>query len=131
MKQLISIQTRGYTLMVEALVAFALFLVAAISFYGLIANVHKAEAKARQTVAATAYAREILEINRALGFTELKLGKSSGDVSLSALRGGNRSKIEMDYTVEVTNGPESGIKSILVEVSWYDGQVSLEGYVGE
>lgn len=117
--------------MVEALVAFALFLVAAISFYGLIANVHKAEAKARQTVAATAYAREILEINRAQGFKELKLGKQMGEVSLSALRGDNRSKMDMDYLVEVTNGPESGIKSILVRVSWYDGRVVLEGYVGE
>ena len=122
---------KGYTLMVEALVAFALFLVAAISFYGLIANVHKAEAKARQTVAATAYAREMLEINRAVGYTDLKLGKQTGQVSLAALRGDNRSKIEMNYVVEVRNGPESGIKSIFVQVNWHNGRVSLEGYVGE
>mgnify|MGYP000032303264 CR=1 FL=1 len=125
------ISERGYVLLVEALVAFSLFLVAAIGFYSMLAGVHRAETKARQTRAATAYARELLEQNRGAGYSALKIGKTSGHYSLKANRGKVATQMEMDYLVQVTDGPISGVKSVKVRVVWHDGQVSLEGYVGE
>lgn len=122
---------RGFALLVEALVAFSLFLIAAIGFYSMLAGVHRAETKARQTMAATAYAREILEQQRAVGYSALKTGKTSGHFSLKANRKEVASQMEMDHLVEISEGPISGVKAVKVEVVWHDGQVSLEGYVGE
>lgn len=126
-----SVNERGFALLVEALVAFSLFLIAAIGFYSMLAGVHRAETKARQTMAATSYARELLEQQRALGYGGLKTGKTSGHLSLKANRKEVASQMEMDHLIEVSEGPISGVKAVKVEVVWHDGQVSLEGYVGE
>jgi len=125
------IEQNGYTLLVEALVAFSLFLVAALGFYSMLAGVQRAELKARRTVAATAYAKELLEIHRAYNYPDLPLGKTSGSRSVQAVRRGTTSTMTMNHLVTVRDGPMTGTKSILVEVSWHSGSVSLEGYVGQ
>ena len=111
--------------------AFSLFLIAAIGFYSMLAGVHRAETKARQTMTATSYARELLEQQRALGYSGLKTGKTSGHLSLKANRKEVASQMEMDHLIEVSEGPISGVRAVKVKVVWHDGQVSLEGYVGE
>lgn len=122
-------QEGGFVLLVEAVVAFSIFLVAAFTFYGTMANASRAEAKARQTVAATAFARELLETQRAVGYEDLLLGEESGRISLDTVRGDARGVIDISYRVNVRTGPGKGLKSVKVEVGWKDGRIDLETYV--
>lgn len=122
-------QTGGFVLLVEVVVAFSLFLIAAFTFYGTMANASRAEAKARQTVAATAFARELLETQRAMGYEALVLGEESGQITLDTLRGEARGSINISYRVDVRTGPGKGLKSVRVVVGWKGGQIDLETYV--
>ncbi len=116
-------------LLVEAMVSFAIFLLASVSFYGLLANSRRAEAKASQTVAATAYARQLMESARLKGYSSLKVGTESGSRSVTTSRRGVLGKYVLKSLVTVYDGPDSGAKSVLVRVSWHQGEVSLESYV--
>lgn len=116
-------------LLVEAMVSFAIFLLASVSFYGLLANSRRAEAKAAETVAATAYARQLMESTRVRGYASLKVGTESASSSFATDRKGVTGQTVLKSLVTVYDGPGSGVKSILVRVAWNRGEVSLESYV--
>lgn len=116
-------------LLVEAMVSFALFLLASLSFYGLLANSRRAEANARQTTAATAYARQLLESASLTGYSSLKVGSVKGSRTWATSRGGVAGQTVFTSTVTVYDGPGSEVKSVLVTVSWAQGKISMETYV--
>ncbi len=118
-------------LLVEALVSFAIFLLASIFFYGLLANSRRAEAKAAETVVATTYARELMESARVKGYGTLKVGSESGSRSFATNRQGVIGQTVLKSVVTVYDGPGSGVKSIVVNVAWSRGEVSIESYITE
>lgn len=111
------------------MVSFAIFLLASVSFYGLLANSRRAEAKAAETVAATAYARQLMESTRVKGYETLKVGTESSTSTSATSRQGVAGQTVLKSTVTVYDGPGSGVKSVLVRVAWNRGEVSLESYV--
>jgi Tfp pilus assembly protein PilV len=142
MRDRVSHKNRRGVLLVEALVAFALFLIASVALFGLMANTRRAESKARQSLAANAYARQLMEGCRLKGYSGLTVGTTKGTksfstyevdsalvkgkkVSTSTLEGATK----MSYTVTVYEGPGTGVRSIVVNVTWYQGFVTLESYV--
>jgi type II secretory pathway pseudopilin PulG len=116
-------------LLVEALVAFALFLMASVAFFGLLAHSRQAETKARQTLAANALARQLMEASRLKGYSGLAVGTSKGSHDVSGDRDGISTRTRMSYTVTVYDGPGSGVKSVVVKVGWNQGWETLESYV--
>lgn len=113
----------------EAMVAFTLFLMTSIFFYGLLANSRAAQAKAEQTFEATAYARELMEGARQKGYSSLALGSQSGSRTLATSRRGVSGQTVLNSLTTVSSGPVSDSKSILVTVSWNQGRISMETYV--
>lgn len=118
-------------LLIEALVSFMLFLIASLSLYALLATSHRASGRARQTVAATSLARDLLEQARARGYDRLKLGEESGRTRLQSQRGHLPGGLILSWKVSVTSAPDD-LKSILVSVTWVQepvATVELETYV--
>lgn len=129
-------------LLVEALVAFALFLLASVALFGLMANARRAETKARQSLTANSYARQLMESSRIKGYAGLKAGVTKGSKNFSTYDSVTRkvkgkstttsqldSTTRMSSTVTVYEGPGAGVRSIVVEVKWHQGFVKLESYV--
>lgn len=122
----------------EALVSFALCLIASIAFYGLMANTRRADAKARHLIEANSYARQLMESQRLKGYGNLKAGTTTASKTFSAQTASTVGKKSLSTTtstakmtskVTVYEGPGAGVRSILVTVSWQDGRVQLESYV--
>ena len=116
-------------LLIEAMVSFTLFMLTSIFFYGLLANSRAAQAKAEQTIEATAYARDLMEGARLKGYSSLSLGSQTGSRKLATSRRGVTGQTVLTSQTTVANGPVSDSKSILVTVSWNQGRVSMETYV--
>ena len=113
----------------EALISFVLFLLASLSFYGLLANSRTAETNARQTTAATAYARQLMESATRKGYASLTVGAQTGKRTLTTSRQGVSGQTVFSSVVTVYSGPGSDTKSILVTVSWNKGKIEMETYV--
>lgn len=125
-------------LLVEALVSFALCLLASIAFYGLMANTRRADAKARHLIEANSYARQLMESHRQKGYSNLKPGTAKSSKTMTTQTVGNIGKKQrttttsastMLGTVTIYEGPGTGVRSIVVTVAWNDGKVQLESYV--
>lgn len=111
--------------------SFSLFLIASLAFYGLMANTRRAEAKARQVLLANAYARQLMEAQHVKGYSTLKLGTTKSQMAFSSQQGGVSGQTVMDTEVTVSEGPASGLRSVVVTVAWHQGRVSLESYVSQ
>ncbi len=124
------------TLLIEAMVSFLIFLLAAMVFYSLLATSRRAESKSRETVAAVALAREVLEGAQGLGYDALPLGEEKGELLLASERDGptRRSGVtgqtRLVYTRVVRQVPGRMVKSVVTTVTWHNGRVEIEGYVG-
>lgn len=118
-------------LLVEALVSFAILLLASVVFYGLMATTRNAEAKAHQVMAANALARQTMESYRLKSYSSLKVGSLTSNHEVKGHRGGAEGITRLTNTATVYDGPGIGVKSIVVEVSWHQGRVQLESYVTE
>lgn len=125
-------------LLVEALVSFAICLIASIAFFGLMANTRRADAKARHVLEANAYARQLMESQRLKAYADLKVGSTTASKVMTSetvsTRGSNQvtstsSGTLMTGDVTVYEGPGTGVRSIVVTVTWNDGKVQLECYV--
>jgi type II secretory pathway pseudopilin PulG len=124
-------RSRRGALLIEALVSFAIFMVAALAFYGVMAHTRRADAKAREVLAANAYARQLMESQRIRGYSSLALGSSQVSKKLEVQRGGVRGELPLNGTITISNGPGSGVKTILVQVGSGQSSVTLESYVTE
>ena len=129
MSPISSNKRRRGVLLVEAMVSFFIFLIASIAFYGLMANTRRADMKARQVLAANAYARQLMEGQRIKGYSSLKLGTTKSSKQFLSDRDGVAGATRVDTVVTVYEGPGSGVKSIVVTVSGNQGKISLESYV--
>lgn len=119
------------TLILEALISFMLFFVFSLTAYGLLANSRRGEAKARQNLIATAFAREKMEELRAQSFEALPYGSTKGTETLSGRREDVSLERKLTYVTEVNKGPLSSLKHIVVTVYWEKNQLSLESYLGQ
>ncbi len=124
-------------LLVEALVALLLFLLASLVLYSLLGTARSAETRSRETLAAQAVCRQLLETARALGPDGLALGEESGTVGFESqregFRAGNRplqGAIQFDFVRTVRPVPGTELKSVVVEVTWARGRTEMETYVG-
>ena len=116
-------------LLIEALVSFAIFLIASLAFYGMLANTRRADAKARHVLAANAYARQLMETQRSRGYASLALGTTRGSKQLTVERDGVKGSLNMASSVTISIGPGVGVKTILVQVTSTLSSVTLESYV--
>jgi Tfp pilus assembly protein PilV len=119
------------SLLVEALVAFALMFTVSVVAMGLQAQSHRAKEKARSTAAATSMARQILEQAQMTGYNKLELGKSQQERFVAFGRGSVTGSSHLRATQVVSDGPLKGLKSVWVEVTWQSGRVDLEGFVSQ
>lgn len=119
------------TLLVEALVCFAIFLVASLVFYGLVATTHRSDAKARQILAANHYARQLLESAQAQGYSSLKVGTTTGQRDVSQIGRDTAGLTRLRSEVRVSDGPGLGVKTVLVTITWAGGRLTMESYVVE
>lgn len=106
-----------------------IFLIAAFGFFGLMANSHKAEVKARQTLAATSLARELLETSRSRGYAALKVGTEQGSRSVVTSRNSVPGQSLLEYTLTVTQGSSATYKAVQAVVVWKGGRIDMESYV--
>lgn len=120
------------------MVSFSIFLLAAVAFYGLLANTRRADLKARQVLTANGYARQLMEGQRLKGYSNLKLGTTTGNRTVATERNDGvvtkksktvKGAMLMTSTVTVSEGPGTGVRSIVVLVSWKGGKVQLQTYV--
>lgn len=113
----------------EAMVSFAIFLIASLAFYGLMANTRRADAKAREVLATNAYARQLIESQRVKGYASLKTGTSTGSKDLALGRDRVKGSLRMTTTITISEGPGTGVRTISVQVRSNQSSVTLETYV--
>lgn len=120
------------------MVSFSIFLLAAVIFYGLLANTRRADLQARQLLTANAYARQLMEAQRLKGYPNLKIGSTQTTRTIASERAdgartSNSSTVggafALTSTITVTDGPGPDVRSVLVEVAWRGGKVQLQTYV--
>jgi hypothetical protein len=116
-------------LLVEALISFGLMFTVALTVFGLQAQAHRARYKARNMIAATSFARQLLEEARDTSYDELSLGESKQERVVEFDRDGKPGKAQFFAVVEVRPGPLDDTKSVAVNVTWTSGKVDLETYV--
>ena len=129
--QLLYGQDQRGALLVEALISFALFFVFSLTTYGLMANSRRGEAKARQQLIATSFAREKMEELRGQGFQSLAYGTNKGQDSVVGQRDDISQRRELTYVTQVNKGPLPTLKHLVVTVYWDSNELSLESYLGE
>lgn len=115
------------------MVGFFVFVVAVIAVLGLNSVARRTEDRARNMAAATAVARELLNTQRAKGYSALANGTTRGQTTLTTERRGNPGRLELQHSLVIKDGPVAGTKSILATVSWREapaGSVEVETYVG-
>ena len=124
-------QKQRGSLLIEALVAFALMFTVSVVAMGLQAQSHRAKEKARTMAAATSMARQILEQAQTTGYNKLELGESQQERFVKFGRGNVAGSSHLRATQIVSDGPSKGLKSVWGEVAWKSGRVDIEGFVSQ
>lgn len=121
-------RNRG-ALLIEALISFFLMFVVALTVFGLQAQARRAKGKARATVAANSFARQLIEQARSAPSDELSNGLWREQNRVVRYRAGETDGVvRMVGTVRVSDGPATSLKSVLATVTWHSGTVTLEAY---
>lgn len=103
--------------------------VVALTVFGLQAQARRAKGKARATVTANSFARQLIEQARSAPSDELSNGLWREQNRVVRYRAGEtEGVVRMVGTVRVSDGPAPNVKSILATVIWNSGTVTLEAY---